>query len=151
MHEATRCPPVSNHASPVAGGASFSVNPIADAFVTTGPSGNLSGRRVRTRMRPWTCNEFVIVGPRSDPAGIRGLHNGAVALERISRAQAPFVDFQKIGTRELTTKLDKTANVRPRATGWAEPRPHVAGQSRNNILISCQSVFVASRLAVCIR
>lgn len=64
-------------------------------------------------MRPWTRNEFVIIGPRSDPAGIRGLRDGAVALERIARAQAPFVDFQNSGTRELTTKLWKKAGIRP--------------------------------------
>jgi tungstate transport system substrate-binding protein len=64
-------------------------------------------------MRPWTRNEFVIIGPRSDPAGIRGLRDGAVALERIAKAQAPFVDFQNSGTRELTTKLWKKAGIRP--------------------------------------
>jgi tungstate transport system substrate-binding protein len=64
-------------------------------------------------MRPWTRNEFVVIGPRADPAQIRGLHDGAVALERIAKAQAPFVDFQNIGTRELTTKLWKKARVRP--------------------------------------
>jgi tungstate transport system substrate-binding protein len=66
-----------------------------------------------TNMRPWTRNEFVIIGPRADPAGVRGLHDGAVALERIAKAQAPFVDFQNIGTRELTTKLWKKAGIRP--------------------------------------
>src|SRR5262249_31659356 len=66
-----------------------------------------------TNMRPWTRNEFVIIGPRSDPAGVRGLRDGAVALERIAKAQAPFVGFQNIGTRELTTKLWKKAGLRP--------------------------------------
>jgi len=64
-------------------------------------------------MRPWTRNEFVIVGPRSDPAGIRGLRDGAEAMSRIAARQAPFVDFQNIGTRELTTKLWKKAGIRP--------------------------------------
>lgn len=64
-------------------------------------------------MRPWTRNEFVIIGPRADPAGIRGLRDGAFALERIAKAQAPFVDFQNSGTRELTTKLWKKAGIRP--------------------------------------
>jgi len=66
-----------------------------------------------TNMRPWTRNEFVIIGPRTDPAGIRGLHDGAVALQRIAKAQAPLVDFQNIGTRELMTKLWKKAGIRP--------------------------------------
>jgi tungstate transport system substrate-binding protein len=65
-----------------------------------------------TNMRPWTRNEFVIIGPRSDPAGVRGLKDGALALEKIAKARAPFVDFQNIGTRELTTKLWKKAGIR---------------------------------------
>jgi tungstate transport system substrate-binding protein len=66
-----------------------------------------------TNMRPWTRNEFVIVGPRMDPAGIRGLRDGAEAFNRIAAKRAPFVDFQNIGTRELTTKLWKKAGIRP--------------------------------------
>ena len=66
-----------------------------------------------TNMRPWTRNEFVIVGPRADPAGIRGLRDGAEALTRIAARRAPFVDFQNIGTRELATKLWKKAGIRP--------------------------------------
>ena len=65
-----------------------------------------------TNLRPWTRNEFVIIGPRPDPAGIRGLRDGAAALERIAQARAPFVDFQNIGTRELTTKLWKKAGLK---------------------------------------
>jgi tungstate transport system substrate-binding protein len=64
-------------------------------------------------LRPWTRNEFVIIGPRSDPAGIRGLRDGARAFERIAKAQAPFVDFQNSGTRELATKLWKKSGIRP--------------------------------------
>jgi tungstate transport system substrate-binding protein len=64
-------------------------------------------------LRPWTRNEFVIIGPRGDPAGIRGLHDGAVALERIAIKRSPLVDFQNIGTRELTAKLWKKAGLRP--------------------------------------
>ena len=66
-----------------------------------------------TNMRPWARNEFVIVGPSTDPAGIRGLRDGAEALTRIAARRAPFVDFQNIGTRELTTKLWKKAAIRP--------------------------------------
>ncbi len=67
-------------------------------------------------MRPWTRNEFVIVGPHNDPAGIRGLHDGALALQRIAKTQSPFVDFQNIGPRELTTKLWNKAGIRPRGS-----------------------------------
>src|SRR5215472_3765606 len=39
-------------------------------------------------MRPWTRNELVIVGPTNDPAGIRGMTNGAAALQKIAAARA---------------------------------------------------------------
>jgi tungstate transport system substrate-binding protein len=64
-------------------------------------------------LRPWARNEFVIIGPDADPAGIRGLRDGALALERIAKTQAPLVDFQNSGTRELTTRLWKKAGIRP--------------------------------------
>ncbi|MFC1532973.1 substrate-binding domain-containing protein [Thermodesulfobacteriota bacterium] len=36
-------------------------------------------------------NDFVIVGPPSDPAGIKGGHDAAAALKRVSKASAIFV------------------------------------------------------------
>jgi len=36
-------------------------------------------------------NDFVIVGPSKDPAGIKGMKNADLALERIAKAQAGFV------------------------------------------------------------
>jgi tungstate transport system substrate-binding protein len=65
-------------------------------------------------MRPWTRNELCIVGPPSDPAGIRGLTNGAEALRKIAAAKARFVDFQGIGSRELTHTLWDRAGVEPK-------------------------------------
>jgi len=71
-------------------------------------------------MRPWTRNDLVIVGPVSDPAGVAGLRDGAEALRRIARAQAPFVDFRGIGTREMCHKLWKKAGVEPKGP-WVVP------------------------------
>ena len=36
-------------------------------------------------------NDFVIVGPKADPAGIRGLASAPDALRRVAEARAPFV------------------------------------------------------------
>ena len=69
---------------------------------------------IAVNMRPWTRNELVIVGPSSDPAGIRGMTNGAQALKKIATAQANFVDFQGIGSRELTHTLWRLAGVEPK-------------------------------------
>jgi len=77
-------------------------------------SGDIIADGIAVNMRPWTRNELVIVGPTNDPAGIRGLTNGALALKRIAAAQANFVDFQGIGSRELTHTLWRLAGVEPK-------------------------------------
>lgn len=71
-------------------------------------------------MRPWTRNDLVIVGPAADPAGIAGLADGAEALRRIARAEAPFVDFRGIGTREMCHKLWQRAGIEPKGP-WVVP------------------------------
>lgn len=65
-------------------------------------------------MRPWTRNELCIVGPPDDPAGIRGMTNGAAALKKIAAARAKFVDFQGIGSRELSHTLWRLADLEPK-------------------------------------
>lgn len=66
-----------------------------------------------TNLRPWARNEHTIVGPASDPAGIRGMKDGAEALKKIAAARAPFVDFYGPGSRELTHKLWQHAGLKP--------------------------------------
>ncbi len=90
---------------------------------------------IGVNMRPWTRNELVIVGPASDPAGIRGLANGAVALQRITAAHAKFVDFQGIGSRELVHTLWRLAGVEPKGD-WVLKDDTV---SKWNILQYCRS------------
>src|SRR5580700_9588963 len=65
-------------------------------------------------MRPWTRNELCIVGPPTDPAHTRGMTDGAAALRKIAAAHAKFVDFQGIGSRELTHTLWRLAGVEPK-------------------------------------
>jgi tungstate transport system substrate-binding protein len=69
---------------------------------------------IAINMRPWTRNELVIVGPTDDPARIRGMTNGAAALRKIAEAQAKFVDFQGIGSREVTHTLWRLAGIEPK-------------------------------------
>src|SRR5262249_44776194 len=52
-------------------------------------------------MREWAQNDFVILGPKEDPARIRGLRDGAAALRRIANARSPYVDFQNSGPRDV--------------------------------------------------
>ena len=65
-------------------------------------------------LRPWTRNELTIVGPTNDPAGIRGMTNGATALRRIAETKSRFVDFQGIGSRELAHSIWLAAGVEPK-------------------------------------
>lgn len=64
-------------------------------------------------MRPWARNDLVIVGPASDPAGIRGMKSGVEALKRIAETRSPFVDNRANGPRELGHTLWSLAGVDP--------------------------------------
>ncbi len=64
-------------------------------------------------LRPWARNEHCIMGPAADPAGIRGLTDGAAALRRIAETKSPFVDFSGPGSREVAHRLWKKAGIRP--------------------------------------
>ena len=64
-------------------------------------------------MRAWTHNGLVIVGPISDPAGIRGMSDGGAAFRQIATKEANIVDFRGIGSREVCHKLWRKAGVVP--------------------------------------
>ena len=61
-------------------------------------------------------NDFVIVGPKADPAGIRGQHDPVAAMQKIAAAKAPFASRgDDSGTHKLELELWKAANVDPKA------------------------------------
>jgi tungstate transport system substrate-binding protein len=91
---------------------------------------------IGVNMRPWTRNELVIVGPTNDPAGIRGLTNGALALRKIAAAQAKFVDFEGIGSRELTHTLWRLAGIDPKGDWLIKDDTTI---SKWNVLQFCRS------------
>jgi tungstate transport system substrate-binding protein len=60
-------------------------------------------------------NDFVIVGPASDPAKIRGVKSAAEALSRIAAAKAPFASrADDSGTHKLELELWQAAGVDPK-------------------------------------
>jgi tungstate transport system substrate-binding protein len=65
-------------------------------------------------------NDFVIVGPRADPAGIRGLKDAKKALAQIAAAKAPFASRgDDSGTNRMELRLWKVAGVQPDPhDGW---------------------------------
>jgi tungstate transport system substrate-binding protein len=72
---------------------------------------NLVADGYGVNMRPWTRNDLVIVGPKNDPAGIRGMKDGAAALKKIAGTKSPYLDFQGIGSREMAHNLWKAAGI----------------------------------------
>jgi tungstate transport system substrate-binding protein len=64
-------------------------------------------------------NDFVIVGPKSDPAGIEGMTSATQALDRIARAEAPFASRgDDSGTHKKELGLWQEAGVdATKATG----------------------------------
>jgi tungstate transport system substrate-binding protein len=55
--------------------------------------------------RPVFASQLVIIGPASDPAGIRGLHDPIEAMRRIAAAEAGFVVGKSVGRRYLAALL----------------------------------------------
>jgi len=75
-------------------------------------------------------NDFVILGPPADPAGIRGLKDAAVALGKIADAEAPFFSRgDESGTHKKEMEL-WDATGRPPEGVWYMP----AGQGMGAVL-----------------
>jgi len=67
-----------------------------------------------TERIPFMYNDFVIVGPADDPAGIRGTKSAAAALEKIAARQVCFISRgDKSGTHVAEMELWTKAGVKP--------------------------------------
>jgi tungstate transport system substrate-binding protein len=65
-------------------------------------------------------NDFVIVGPPDDPAGISGM-SSAAALERVAQEEAPFMSRgDDSGTHSLELKLWDRTGVKPAGSWYQE-------------------------------
>ncbi len=75
-----------------------------------------SGYFVRRRLV--MHNDFLIVGPANDPAGLRGLSDALAAFKRMATQQAPFVSRgDRSGTHQRELSLWKDAGIKPPAPG----------------------------------
>jgi tungstate transport system substrate-binding protein len=75
-----------------------------------------AGNGIDRRQIAW--NDFIVVGPRSDPAHIAGTHDTVAALKAIADAQAPFVSRgDKSGTDALEHRLWRVAGIDPGKAG----------------------------------
>ena len=66
-------------------------------------------------------NDFVIVGPADDPAGVKGLSSAVEALNKIASASAAFVSRgDDSGTHKAELALWKKAEIDPQGDWYAE-------------------------------
>lgn len=78
-------------------------------------------------------NDFIIVGPKGDPAGIRAMRDAPAALRKIADGKAPFVSRgDDSGTYMLELRLWKAAGIDLRAAGGRWYRE--AGQGMGAVL-----------------
>ena len=78
-------------------------------------------------------NDFVIVGPASDPAGIVGSDDAGAALAAIAGAEAPFASRgDDSGTHEKERELWTAAGIEPEGAGsWYRPLGQGMGATLN--------------------
>jgi tungstate transport system substrate-binding protein len=66
-------------------------------------------------------NDFVIVGPADDPAGIKGLSTAAEALKRIEASQATFVSrADQSGTHKKEERMWAVAGLSPKGSWYLQ-------------------------------
>ena len=92
----------------------------AEAFVTAG-----FGEFPRTVF----SNQSAIIGPPSDPAGIRGVTDAFEAFARIAKARVPFVVNDLFGQRYVAEILWHGAGAPAREGWWIDPK-----ENREDIL-----------------
>lgn len=64
-------------------------------------------------------NDFIIVGPAEDPAGIKGSTDALDALKKIAATGSPFISRgDNSGTQQLELQLWKDAAITPQGQGW---------------------------------
>jgi tungstate transport system substrate-binding protein len=64
-------------------------------------------------------NDFVVIGPPNDPAGIKGEKTAVAAFKKIADKQAPFVSRDdNSGTDQLEKALWKGAGLTPKGQAW---------------------------------
>ncbi len=81
-------------------------------------------------------NDFVIVGPESDPAGISGMTSAAEAFAAIAAAQAPFVSRgDDSGTHSKEKSVWKAAAIEPAGDWYVS-----AGQGMGAVLTMSQEM-----------
>jgi len=73
------------------------------------------------KRHPVMYNDFILVGPGSDPAGIDGMEDAPAALAKIAEAEAPFVSRgDDSGTHKKELGLWQDAGIQPEGSWYRE-------------------------------
>lgn len=84
--------------------------PDEDKFVAEGHGVN---------RRDVMYNDFILVGPKNDPAGVRGMKNAIAAFQKIAASGAKFVSRgDDSGTDKMEKSYWKAAGLNPKGLGW---------------------------------
>lgn len=95
---------------------------LEDAFVASGFGIN---------RRDIMYNDFIIIGPVTDPAGVRGARTAAEALLRVRAKEAPFISRgDESGTHQKEKELWQAAGVKPAGRWYLE-----TGQGMGEVII----------------
>ena len=74
-----------------------------------------------TSRKPAMHNDFIVVGPAGDPAGIKDASSAAEAFARISKAEAPFASrADESGTHTKELALWEAAGIKPVGSWYIE-------------------------------
>lgn len=75
-------------------------------------------------------NDFIIVGPAADPAGIKGMTSAIDALKKIADKKALFLSRgDNSGTHQLETRLWNTARIDTKGQSWYQSTGQGMGQT----------------------
>ncbi len=100
---------------------------LEDAFVAAGYG---------VDRRDVMYNDFIIVGPKADPAGLAGAKDALDAFARLARAGAAFVSRgDKSGTHVMELDLWKKAGVAPAGAWYKE-----AGQGMEQVILMAEAL-----------
>jgi tungstate transport system substrate-binding protein len=84
--------------------------PAEDEFVAQGHGIN---------RRDVMFNDFIIVGPGADPAGVKGMKNAVAALRKIESAAAPFISRgDNSGTDQMEKSYWRAAGITPKGAWY---------------------------------
>ena len=99
-------------------------------------------------------NDFVIIGPKDDPAKIRSIKSATAVLQAIAGAKANFVSRgDKSGTHTLERALWKTAGIEPKGSWYIEAGQGMGAtlgiaNERNAYTISDRGTYLAFKKRV---